>query len=153
MKICNESVVAIYYTLTNEAGEKLDASGDEPLVYLHGGGNLIKGLEEALEGKQAGESFQAVIEPALAYGEINPQWIQKVSRDLLSNIEDLQVGMELQSKTEDGQVHSLTVEEIDDETVTVNANHPLAGETLHFDILIESVRKATEEEIAHGHVH
>ena len=153
MKICNESVVAIYYTLTNEAGEKLDASGDEPLVYLHGGDNLIKGLEEALEGKQAGESFQAVIEPALAYGEINPQWIQKVSRDLLSNIEDLQVGMELQSKTEDGQVHSLTVEEIDDETVTVNANHPLAGETLHFDILIESVRKATEEEIAHGHVH
>lgn len=153
MKIINECVVAISYILTNNDGEQLDSSGKEPLVYLHGADNLIKGLEQALDGKQAGDSFKTAVEPALAYGQVDTHLIQEVPHSLLAEIENLHVGMALQSKTEDGQVQRLIVDAIGGDTVTINANHPLAGVTLHFDVTIENVREATQEEIAHGHPH
>ena len=153
MRISNECVVAISYNLTNEQGKQLDASGNEPLQYLHGAGNLIKGLEQELHGKQAGDKLIAAIAPALAYGEIDQRLIQDVPRDLLDEIQNLHVGMALQSQTEDGHMQRFVVDAIGDDTVTVNANHPLAGMTLHFDVTIESVREATGEEIEHGHPH
>ena len=153
MIIAENCVVAIFYTLTGNKGEKLDASGNDPLVYLHGGGNLIKGLEQELEGKMVGDSFEAVIEPALAYGEVHPQLIKDIPRSLLSNIDNLHVGMALESKSEDGTTERFVVDHIGDDSVTINANHPLAGMTLRFQVAIDSVRAATQEEIEHGHVH
>ena len=153
MKINNECVVSISYILTNDEGERLDSSGKEPLVYLHGADNIVKGLEQALYGKEAGTSFKAAIEPALGYGEVDTHLIQEVPRGLLAKIENLYVGMALQSESEDGHVQRLVVDAIGDDTVTINANHPLAGTTLHFDVTVENVREATREEIEHGHPH
>jgi FKBP-type peptidyl-prolyl cis-trans isomerase SlyD len=154
MKISNQCVATIHYTLTDDEGAQLDSShGKEPLAYLHGRGNLVPGLEQELEGRQAGDTFQATVEPGSAYGDIDSRLIQDVPRTALAEIQNLQVGMRLQSQTEDGQVHSLTVDAIGEDVVTLNANHPLAGVTLHFDVTVESVRAATEEEIEHGHVH
>ena len=153
MKITNECVVSISYTLSNDEGEQLDFSGKEPLVYLHGADNIIKGLEQALYGKEAGSNFKTTIEPALAYGEVDSSLIQEIPRSLLAKIENLYVGMALQSESEDGHVQRLVVHAIGDDTVTINANHPLAGETLHFDVTVENVREATQEEIEHGHPH
>ena len=153
MNIRNDCVVAIHYVLTNSEGRELDSSGNEPLVYLHGRGSLIKGLEQELDGRQAGDSFNAVIEPALAYGEVDARLIQDIPRTLVANIENLHVGMMLQSRSEDDHLQQLVVDEIGDDTVTLNANHPLAGVTLHFDVTIDSIREATPEEIEHGHAH
>ncbi|NIP26908.1 MAG: peptidylprolyl isomerase [Phycisphaerae bacterium] len=153
MTITENCVVAIFYTLTDEQGQKLDASGDEPLVYLHGSGHLIRGLEQELDGKVVGESFEVSIEPALAYGDVHPQLIKDVPRDLLSNIDNLHVGMALESKTKDGATERFVIDHIGDEKVTINANHPLAGMTLRFQVAIDSVREATQEEMAHGHAH
>ncbi len=153
MKISKHCVVAIFYTLCNDEGEQLDASGEEALIYLHGGNNLIRGLEQELDGKQAGDSFQACVDPELAYGEIDDQLIQDVPRNLLAEIDNLHVGMALQSKTEEGHMQRLVIDAVNEDSVTVNANHPLAGMTLHFDVTIDSVRQATEEEVEHGHPH
>lgn len=154
MKIANQCVVAIHYTLTDDRGEELDTSRDrDPLTYLHGADGLIPGLEQELEGRQAGEQFKATVPPEQAYGDVNPQLIQDVPLEVLDGIENLHVGMALQSKAPDGRVQNLRVDAIGDETATLNANHPLAGEVLHFEVSVESVREATAEELEHGHSH
>lgn len=154
MKIADRCVVAIHYTLTNDRGEELDSSrGADPLTYLHGAGALIPGLERELVGLAVGDDLQVVVQPADAYGEIVSQLIQEVPLEALSGIEGLEVGMRLQSRSPDGRVQNLVVDAIGAESATLNANHPLAGEVLHFDVRVESVREATPEEIAHGHVH
>ena len=150
MKISKQCVVTIHYTLTNDEDQELDSSGKDPLVYLHGQGNLITGLEQELDGKKAGDSFKATIEPTLAYGEIDPRLITNVPRTLLADIEGLHVGMELQAEGQDGYIQNLIVDAIGEDSVTVNANHPLAGKTLHFDVIVTSVRQATEEEVERG---
>lgn len=154
MKIANHCVVAIHYTLTDQQGQQLDSSRDQdPLTYMHGTQGLIPGLERELEGREAGESFEATVQPGDAYGDINPELIQDVPLEVLDGIENLQVGMALQSRSPDGQVQNLVVDAIGDESATLNANHPLAGEVLCFEVSIESVRAATTEEIEHGHAH
>jgi FKBP-type peptidyl-prolyl cis-trans isomerase SlyD len=154
MKITHQRVVAIHYTLTDQHGQELDSSRDkEPLSYLHGAQGLIPGLEKELEGRQAGDRFEAVIPPEEAYGPMNPELIQDVPRSMIEGIDDLHVGMALQAQSPDGQVQNLRVEAISDDTVTLNANHPLAGAVLHFSVSVEDVREATAEEQAHGHVH
>jgi FKBP-type peptidyl-prolyl cis-trans isomerase SlyD len=154
MKIANECVVAIHYTLKDEQGQELDSSRDEaPLTYLHGSEGLIPGLERELEGREAGERFETRVPPEEAYGPVNPQLIQDVPLEVLDGIENLEVGMALQSKAPDGRVQNLRVDAIGGETATLNANHPLAGEVLHFAVSVESVREATAEEIEHGHAH
>lgn len=154
MKIANQCVVAIHYTLTDDDGRQLDSSRDQdPLTYLHGGQGLIPGLERALEGREAGDEFQATVQPEDAYGTVDPQLIQDVPLEALAGIDDLQVGMALQSRAPDGRVQNLVVDAIGEESATLNANHPLAGTVLHFDVSVESVRAATEEELAHGHAH
>lgn len=151
MKIAKECVVSIHYTLTDDRGEELDSSrGAAPLTYIHGTQGLIPGLEQALEGREAGDGFQASIQPQDAYGEINPALIQEVPLDALSGIEELKVGMRLQSRSPDGQMQMLIVDAIGAESATLNANHLLAGEVLHFDVAVEHVREATDEELDQG---
>lgn len=153
MQIANNKVVQIHYTLKNDAGETLDTSdGREPLTYLQGSGGIIPGLESALEGKSTGDKLDVVIEPKDGYGEHQEAAVQQVPMSAFAGIENLQVGMQLQAETERGPV-PVKVAAIEGDTVTIDANHALAGERLHFAVSVEDIRDATEEEIDHGHVH
>jgi FKBP-type peptidyl-prolyl cis-trans isomerase SlyD len=153
MKVAENVVVVIDYTLKDNDGSVIDSSeGAGPLAYLHGAGNIIPGLEDALLGKEAGDEVQASIEPANAYGERHEQLKQEVPRELFSGVDNVEVGMQFQSETEQGPV-LVTVVEVKEETVTVDGNHPLAGVHLNFDVTIREVREATKEELDHGHVH
>ena len=153
MTIAKHSVVAIHYELKNDEGTTLDSSeGSEPLVYLHGTGALVPGLENELEGRDSGESFEVSITPAEGYGEHIGDLIQEVPRDVFSDVESLEPGMQFRTSDPEGS-RIITVVEAGDEIVTIDANHPLAGVTLHFSVSIEATRPATDEEISHGHVH
>ena len=154
MKIEKDAVVSMYYTLKNDAGDVIDSSeGKEPLPFLQGHGNIIPGLESALEGSKAGDKLDVTVEPEEGYGLRLQKAIQEIPRTALQDVEDLALGMQLQSQDKDGNAFIVTVAKIEDETITVDANHPLAGETLHFAVTIESIRKAEAVEIDHGHVH
>lgn len=154
MNITNNCVVTIHYELTNEAGDTLDTSaGGEPLKYLHGARNIIPGLESALEGKAAGDKLQVSVQPADGYGEVAEELIQVVPAEAFSGVEEVKPGMQFQAQNASGQVHNITVRAVSDEGVTIDANHPLAGQVLNFDVSVEDVREATNEEIEHGHVH
>lgn len=154
MQIATNKVVSIDYTLTNDQGQVVDSSsGREPLAYLQGHHNIISGLESALEGKSAGDNVKVTIPPADAYGERDESLRHAVPRKMFENAENVQVGMQFQTMSEQGATQIVTVTGVDAEHVTVDANHPLAGETLTFDVTIVDVRDATDEEVAHGHVH
>lgn len=154
LQIEDDRVVTIQYTLTNDAGEVVDSSvGGEPLVYLHGAGNIIPGLEDALVGRKAGDSLKVTVQPADGYGEVLDDMRQVVSLSMFEGVDDLEVGMMFQTETPDGHLQLVTVTDIDNGNVTVDANHPLAGQVLHFDVSVEAVREASAEELAHGHVH
>jgi len=154
MQIATNKVVSIDYTLTNDQGQVLDSSsGREPLAYLQGHHNIISGLESALEGKSAGDNVKVTIPPADAYGERDDSLSQAVPRKMFENAEDVKVGMQFQTMSEQGAAQIVTVTGVDPEHVTVDANHPLAGETLTFDVTVVDVRDATDEELDHGHVH
>lgn len=153
MQVAQDTVVFIHYTLTDDAGKTIDSSaGGEPLAYLHGNGNLIPGLERALEGKQTGDSVSVKLSPAEGYGEYDKELVQSIPRGALRGIDNVYVGMQLQAQSEHG-ARAVTVTQVADDTVTIDGNHPLAGQNLNFEVKIEEVRAATEEEIAHGHVH
>jgi len=153
MQIEKNKVVLIDYKLTDRSGELIDTSeGREPLAYLHGGKNIIPGLEDELEGKSVNESFSVKIPPEKAYGMRDDSLIQAIPRDQFEMNDQLQIGMQFQTETEYG-VQLLTITKIDGDQVTVDANHPLAGEELNFDVTIKEVRDATSEELEHGHVH
>lgn len=153
MQVARDSVVLIHYTLTNDAGEVLDSSANgEPLAYLHGGGNIISGLEEALEGKTTGDKLKVAIPAAKAYGEHDPQMVQQVPKRAFQGVGEVKAGMRFTAQTEDGP-RQVVVTRVTGDMVTVDGNHPLAGQALNFDVEITEVRAATEEELAHGHVH
>lgn len=153
MQISANKVVSIDYTLTDDNGAVIDSSeGRGPLAYLQGHGNIIPGLENALEGKSAGDALQVSVAPAEGYGVRDDSLTQEVPRQMFENADDIQVGMQFQTSSEHG-MHIVTVTKIDDEKVTVDANHPLAGQNLNFDVKVVDVRDASEEELAHGHVH
>lgn len=154
MLVDADKVVLIHYTLTDDSGEVLDSSsGREPLAYLHGKGNIIPGLESALMGKKAGEKLNVQVEPAEGYGERDEQLVQEVPRQAFENVGEVNPGMQFQAQTPQGQTRVVTVTQVADDVVTVDANHPLAGARLTFDVEIAEVRDATAEELAHGHVH
>jgi FKBP-type peptidyl-prolyl cis-trans isomerase SlyD len=149
VEITKNKVASIHYTLKNDKGEIIDSSaGQQPLTYLHGAGNLIPGMEEGLEGKVMGNKLELSIEPARGYGEKQPELIQKVPRASFPS-QKLNVGMQFQ--TNKGAV--VTVTHVGLESITVDGNHPLAGEHLYFSVEVMDVRNATEEEVSHGHVH
>jgi FKBP-type peptidyl-prolyl cis-trans isomerase SlyD len=152
MSIQQDSVVSIRYTLKDDAGAVLDSSGDEAMSYLHGHGNLIPGLERELTGKVTGDRLSLAIAPGDAYGEHNGDLVQQVPRSALSGIEDLQPGMRLRAESSSG-IRAVTVTQVAGDTVTLDANHPLAGMTLHFEVEVTAVRDASPEELSHGHVH
>jgi len=154
MQIATNSVVLIDYTLTNDQGNVIDtSSGREPLAYLQGHQNIIPGLESALEGKSAGDRVQVSIAPAEGYGERDESLSQAVPRQMFEDADQITVGMQFHTQTEQGHQQVVTVTAVDAEHVTVDANHPLAGETLNFDVTVVEVREALPEELAHGHVH
>jgi FKBP-type peptidyl-prolyl cis-trans isomerase SlyD len=154
MQIAKNSVVSIEYTLTNPAGDVLDKSeGRGPLVYLHGARNIIPGLEAALEGKSAGESLKVTIEPEQAYGAHNAQMQQVVPRAQFPANQMIMVGQQFQATGPNGQQFNVRVAKVSDTEVTMDANHPLAGVPLTFDVKVVDVREATAEEQQHGHAH
>jgi FKBP-type peptidyl-prolyl cis-trans isomerase SlyD len=153
MQVADNMAVSIHYTLTNDDGEVLDTSiGDEPLVYLHGVGNIIPGLENALHGKVAGDKFNVRIAPEDAYGELMEEMIQVISRDMFEGIDNIEVGMQFNADVSSGS-GVVTVVNIEDDDITIDGNHPLAGLALTFDVEVIEVRAATEEEVTHGHIH
>ncbi len=152
MQIAQDAVVSIHYTLTDDTGKKLDSSDGTPLAYLHGNGNLISGLERELEGKSAGAKLSVKIAAADAYGEYDKSLVQRVPRRTLKGIANIQVGVQLHTQSAHG-VRAVTVTQVAGDMVTIDGNHPLAGQNLNFDVEVAEVRAATEEELAHGHVH
>lgn len=153
MNIANDTVAIFHYTLRNAEGEELETSrGGDPSAYLHGHGNIVPGLEKALEGKAAGDVFSAEVAPEQAYGQPDPKRQQRVPVKHLLFKGKLRAGMVVQLNTADGRV-PVTVVKAGRHSADVDTNHPLAGQTLTFDIEIVEVRAGTEEEIAHRHAH
>ncbi|RLA23178.1 MAG: peptidylprolyl isomerase [Gammaproteobacteria bacterium] len=153
MKNTENPVVSIHYTLTNKAGEQLDSSiGAEPLTYLHGAGNIIPGLENALADKTVGDKLTVTIEPEDAYGERNEEHIQTVPREMFQGIDNIEVGMQFQADSSNGPA-VVTITAVEGDQVSIDGNHPLAGEQLTFDVEITEIRSATETEMEHGHIH
>lgn len=146
-------VVKLDYTLRDEQGAVLDSSsGRSPLSYLHGKGNIIPGLEQALAGKSAGDKLDVTVPPEQGYGARDERLVQIVARAKFGEVAGLAPGMQVRANGPQGP-RLVTVVRVDRDFVTVDGNHPLAGRTLHFSLEVAEVRKATHEEITHGHVH
>ncbi len=148
-------VVTIHYTLTNDQGEELDSSrveGREPLSYLEGAQNIIGGLENALNEKNAGDQVKVSVEPGEGYGEVNEELVQPVPRSAFEGVDTIEPGMQFQAQTPVGPQVVLVVEVADD-TFTIDANHPLPCETLLFYVDVVQSRDATPEEHLPGHPH
>ncbi len=153
MQVADNMAVSIHYTLTNDQGEVLDSSiDDEALVYLQGSGNIISGLENALIGKVVGDKFKVRLDPEDAYGALMDDMIEVISREMFEGIDNVEVGMQFHADVSSG-TGVVTVVSIDGDNITIDGNHPLAGQALTFDVEVIDVRAATEEEASHGHIH
>ncbi len=153
MEIAADRVVLIHYTLKGDDGAVIDSSaGAEPLAYIQGHGNLVVGLEKALEGKKDGDTLAVAVAPADGYGVHNASLIQRVPKRSMQGSGEIKKGMQFQAQTDDG-IRVFTVTAVVGDMVTLDGNHPLADKTLHFDVQVVSVREATTEELEHGHVH
>lgn len=153
MNIEKNRVVTFHYTLRDEQGTVIDSSsGRTPLSYLHGKGNIIPGLEQALVGKVVGDKLDVTVQPDQGYGRRDERLVQVVARNLLGEIADLKPGMQVRASGPQG-ARLVNVVGVDRDFVTVDGNHPLAGRTLYFSVEVAEVRKATHEEVSHGHVH
>ena len=147
-------VVTMHYKLTDDNGNVIDSSeGKDPLTYLHGAKNIIPGLEKALVGKTQGAKLQVKVDPAEGYGVVRPELVTQVERSLFEGVDQLEVGMIFQAQAPDGSNQQIVIKKVEDEKVTIDANHPLAGVNLNFNVEIVGVREATPEELDHGHVH
>lgn len=153
MQIGENKVVTIHYTLTNVSGDVLDSSvGEEPLAYLHGAGNIVAGLEDALTGKAVGEKLDVTVAPEDGYGEKHDEMVQKVPVENFEGVDNVEVGMQFMAQVPWGE-QPVEVIKVEEDGITLDGNHPLAGETLQFAVEVVAVRDATEEEVEHGHVH
>ena len=153
MNIIKDSVVSIDYTLTDSTGSVLDSSKETgPLSYIHGNENIIAGLEKALDGKKTGDAFKVTVPAAQAYGERDESLVVEVPIERFQGAGTVEEGMQFEAETAEGS-RLVTVTKVSDKTVTVDANHPLAGMELNFDVSITDVREASAEELEHGHVH
>ncbi|HWG71059.1 MAG TPA: peptidylprolyl isomerase [Steroidobacteraceae bacterium] len=153
MEIAADRVVLIHYTLKGDDGAVIDSSdGGEPLAYIQGHGNLVVGLEKALEGKQEGATIAVSVPPAEGYGRYDAALIQRVPKRSMQGSGEIKKGMQFQARTDDG-IRVFTVTAVVGDMVTLDGNHPLADKTLNFDVKVVTVREATAEELEHGHVH
>jgi FKBP-type peptidyl-prolyl cis-trans isomerase SlyD len=153
VQIAADSVVLIHYTLKDDQGKVLDSSsGGDPLAYIQGHGNLVPGLEKALEGKSSGNRIEVTLAPDEGYGKRNEALVQRVPKRSLQGMGEIRKGMQFQAQTDEG-MRIFTVKTIVGDMVTLDGNHPLADQTLHFDVEVVEVRGATAEELEHGHVH
>ena len=154
MKITDNCVVFMHYTLTDDQGQTIDSSvGGEPMPYLHGCQNIVPGLEKALTGLESGASVKVAVQPEDGYGPLIPEAIQTFPVDVFEGVEEIQPGMQFQAEGPDGQVQVITIKEVLDDGIVVDGNHPLAGMVLNFEVDITEVREATAEELEHGHPH
>lgn len=154
MKISKDHAVSFDYEVRNSRAELLDSSSESgaPMSYVHGYASIVPGLEKALEGRIAGEQLNVVVPPVEAYGLRDERRMAEVQRDIFPAGAEIKPGMRFRAQR-DGGADTVVVVSVSDSTVTVDANHPLAGETLTFNVTVRDVRPATAEEIAHGHVH
>lgn len=153
MQVADNMAVSIHYTLSNDDGDVIDSSvGDDALVYLHGKGNIISGLEQALYGKEVGDKFNVRIPVEDAYGEFMEERVQVIPRSMFEGIDELEVGMKFHADVSSGP-GVVSIIAIDGDDITIDGNHPLAGMALTFDVEIVDVRPASREELAHGHIH
>ena len=153
MNISRNTVVQFHYTLKDESGKNLETTtGSDPIAYLHGHNNLLSGLENALEGKAAGESLSVTLPPEEAFGEARGDSEMDVPVEHLMGAAEWEPGMIAVVNTNQGQ-RQVTVVKVEGDTATIDTNHPLAGKTLVFDLEVVDVRDASDEEITHGHAH
>lgn len=146
MEIAANRVATFHYTLTDDDGQVIDSSPqDRPLSYLHGAGNIVPGLEQALEGRSAGDSFKVDVSPEQGYGQRNDALIQQVPREAFQGVDKVEPGMQFRAQTEGGPM-LVTVVEVGEAQVKIDGNHPLAGRDLHFAIEVAEVREASEQE-------
>ncbi len=153
MQIGDQKVVTLHYTLTDNDGRVIDKSEDGSFAYLHGSRNIIPGLENALEGKSAGEELSVSIIPEEAYGVRDESMLQQIPKNMFEDTSQIAVGTQFQAQGPNGEMLVVSVMEVAEEHVVVDGNHPLAGVELNFDVKIIDVRDASEEEVEHGHVH
>ncbi|SER01825.1 peptidylprolyl isomerase [Rosenbergiella nectarea] len=153
MKIAKDLVVSIAYQVRTEDGVLVDeAPVTAPLDYLHGHGSLISGLENALDNREAGDKFDINVPANDAYGQYDENLVQRVPKDVFVGVDELQPGMRFLAETDQGPV-PVEITEVGDDHVVVDGNHMLAGQNLSFNVEVVAIREATEEELAHGHVH
>lgn len=153
MKVAKNAVVSIAYQVRTQDGVLVDeAPANQPLEYLQGHNNLVTGLEKALEGKEVGDKFEVRVQPEDGYGQYNDNMVQRVPKEVFVDVEELTVGMRFIADTDMGPL-PVIITEIDGDEVVIDGNHMLAGQELHFTVEVIATRKATTEEIAHGHIH
>lgn len=154
-RVQDGKVVLVHYRLTLDGVEDVvdSTEGDEPMAYLHGADNIVPGLERALEGLGVGETIAVTLQPEDAYGEREPDAIQEIPHDAFPDDLEVEVGMQLTAEDEDGELTPLYVRAIAEDHVVVDTNHPLAGETLRYEVTIVEIRDATDSEVEHGHAH
>ena len=146
-------VVSMEYTLQVD-GEEIDSSkGQDPLQFLVGYGNIISGLEREMMGMKVGDSKDVVIQPEDAYGEYDEEAFMDVPRGQFPQDMPVEEGLELSVRDDEGQSRYARIDTVEGDTVTLNFNHPLAGDELHFNVKVVNLREPTEEELEHGHVH
>lgn len=152
MPVTDDKVISIKYRLTSDAGEVLDESQDEPLEYLHGHDNIVPGLEKALDGLDVGAKKKVTVQPEDAYGDYDDDL--QMTAELAEFGDDVpEVGMVIELEDDDGEVVEALVTKIEKDLVHLDANDPLAGKTLHFEVEIVGIREATPDELEHGHPH
>ena len=154
MTVAKDKVVSVIYTLTDDQGALLDTNkGQEVLDFIQGHGMMIPGFEKALEGATEGQTLSFTVSPAEGYGESNEEFIIEVPRTAFPEDEEVQVGWQVTGTTPDGQMQAFRVLDVSDEIIKLDANHPLAGKNLNFEVEVIALRDATEQELTHGHVH
>ena len=154
LTVADGMVVTMDFSLHLDDGELIDASDEgEPIQFLQGHGEIVYGLEQALYGVAVGEQRDVTVEPSGAYGDVDPDAFEEVPLDAFPPDASLEPGMELQVSDNAGETYDAHIAEILPDSVLLDLNHPLAGETLYFSVKIVGLRKATSEELAHGHAH
>ena len=154
MQVSEQKVVTMNYEVADDQGQLIDRSEEGgPLAYIHGNGQLIPGLEKALEGRGKGDKVAVDVPPEQGYGERDEEGVQIVARNQFDDSVEIEVGMQFEAQDDDEGHQIVTVVAVDGENITLDTNHPLAGKNLCFEVEILDVRDASTEELSHGHVH